>query len=301
MVIGVSKRPYKLEEGGNVMQNDCTGCGAALEKKYVTDASTGHYKCTCGKEDFIKKFKITASQNTVADDASHFTVGKKQTNWKKIGAIASIVSISITVVIFLFNIFISSLVPNPNDHNGNGNSGENPGINNEGDGNINIFGDGNTVIFPNPFDATNNSPHIETSPDAHSEQPSAVPAKTRSTGFTEGLGSWEYYGYVSNGKPHGEGKLTWENGDSYDGDWIHGVMTGSGTRTGTNQEGLSWKYVGEFLNGKQHGTGKIDWENKDWYDGSWVNGYRHGEDGIYYCASTETYKRGRWENDTFAD
>ena len=53
--------------------------------------------------------------------------------------------------------------------------------------------------------------------------------------------------------PHGSGRMVFENGDEYDGEWALGKMTGMGEFKWT-MDGL--KYEGRFLNGKRHGRGK---------------------------------------------
>ena len=80
--------------------------------------------------------------------------------------------------------------------------------------------------------------------------------------------------------------MTYESGDSYDGDWIDDNYEGVGT--------FRWDdgrvYVGEWKNDKQHGTsnfwsdflgqGKMTYPNLDSYNGDWIEGKIEGF-GIY--------------------
>ncbi len=38
-----------------------------------------------------------------------------------------------------------------------------------------------------------------------------------------------YSGEIKDGKPHGKGILTYEDGEKYSGDWINGMREGKGT------------------------------------------------------------------------
>ena len=60
-----------------------------------------------------------------------------------------------------------------------------------------------------------------------------------------------------NGKPEGYGLYVWNNGESYEGDWVNGLKHGKGTWLG--QKGDS--YSGEWKFGKADGKGKHTWIN----------------------------------------
>lgn len=71
-----------------------------------------------------------------------------------------------------------------------------------------------------------------------------------------------YTGTVSQGKPHGLGKMIYKNGDSYNGEWKHGL---------------------------EHGKGKAVYQNGDSYEGKWYFGF---EDGFgEYIEKSPTGKR----------
>lgn len=68
-----------------------------------------------------------------------------------------------------------------------------------------------------------------------------------------------YVGTVSQGKPHGSGKMLYKNGDSYEGEWKHGL---------------------------EHGKGKAVYQNGDSYEGEWYFGFEHDNSGEYTQKST---------------
>lgn len=71
-----------------------------------------------------------------------------------------------------------------------------------------------------------------------------------------------YTGELANGWPEGQGKLTWDNGASYEGEWKGGIMHGYGTLT-NSMEGIDSSlnvevsYTGEFRYGLRHGKGTV--------------------------------------------
>ena len=50
---------------------------------------------------------------------------------------------------------------------------------------------------------------------------------------------------------HGQGTLTWADGDQYVGDFVNGKRTGQGTYTDVNGN----QYIGEWKDGMKHGQG----------------------------------------------
>jgi len=55
-----------------------------------------------------------------------------------------------------------------------------------------------------------------------------------------------YLGEMREGKPHGRGKFYWNDGSSFEGTWINGVINGSGLLKFANNQGV---YVGNWKNG----------------------------------------------------
>lgn len=81
-------------------------------------------------------------------------------------------------------------------------------------------------------------------------------------------GTIRYSGYVLANKMSGSGKLTFENGDTYKGEFKNGIFHGKGTFTAVS----GWTYVGEFKNGLADGQGKLTTENKTVYEGLFKQG-----------------------------
>ena len=109
-------------------------------------------------------------------------------------------------------------------------------------------------------------------------------SKSTATKRTLNYSNAEYYGYVKNGKEHGQGTITWTDGDKYVGEWKDGMRHGQGTYTYKNGD----EYVGDFKNNKLHGQGtytfgpKSKWAG-DEYTGGWKDGEKHGN-GTYTYA-----------------
>ena len=70
----------------------------------------------------------------------------------------------------------------------------------------------------------------------------------------------------------GTGKITYENGDTFEGSWKDRAPSGQGTYTWTS----GTKYVGEWKNGKQSGAGTMTWVNGDKEIATWKAGKRSG-------------------------
>ncbi|MFA9413121.1 MULTISPECIES: hypothetical protein [unclassified Streptococcus] len=77
-----------------------------------------------------------------------------------------------------------------------------------------------------------------------------------------------YVGDVQNHRLNGYGELTYDNGDSYKGQFKKGVFHGEGTFVSH----LGWTYKGEFKNGQADGKGVLNTEDKAVYDGTFKQG-----------------------------
>ena len=66
----------------------------------------------------------------------------------------------------------------------------------------------------------------------------------------------------------------YQNGDSYEGDWVNGKRDGKGKMIYANGDA----YEGDWVNGK----GKMIYANGDSYEGDWLNDKRDGK-GKYIC------------------
>lgn len=89
---------------------------------------------------------------------------------------------------------------------------------------------------------------------------------------------------------HGQGALTYANGDVYEGEWKQGLQHGVGKMTFISGS----EYEGDWCAGKKHGQGTYRQANGDVYKGSWHHGVMHGR-GIYTHCNGDTYD-GRWMN-----
>ena len=123
-----------------------------------------------------------------------------------------------------------------------------------------------------------------------------------------------YTGSVTDGKPDGQGKMEYTNGQVYEGEWKDGVRSGQGRCTwpdggyydgewandkwngqGTNYMGGSKDvnfYVGGFVDGKRDGHGIFTWANGDSVETEWVNGVMNGKGT--YTWSNGTVGTGEW-------
>jgi hypothetical protein len=125
-------------------------------------------------------------------------------------------------------------------------------------------------------------------------------------------GKWEWYkskkgkrdskyvGEIENGKPNGQGTLSYLSGTKYVGEYKDGKKNGQGTQTGSDGE----KYVGEWKDGKRNGQGTETFPNGSKYVGEWKNGKENGQgtttfrDGDKYVGE---YKNGKTWNGTGYD
>lgn len=96
-------------------------------------------------------------------------------------------------------------------------------------------------------------------------------ASQNSTTLTLPEGTYE--GEVQSGKPHGNGVLTYNSGDT------HGRKI----------------YKGQFNNGVRHGNGVLTWNDRREFNGGWANNKMEGK-GLYI--TSDGYKwEGSWEKD----
>lgn len=73
-----------------------------------------------------------------------------------------------------------------------------------------------------------------------------------------------YLGPLKNGRPNGQGKLSWQNGSHYEGGFEDGQMHGDGILTADNGD----KYVGEFVRDMLQGDGIFSFANGSKYTGT---------------------------------
>lgn len=98
--------------------------------------------------------------------------------------------------------------------------------------------------------------------------------------------------YNAMGKRHGDGELTWKNGDKYVGKFKNGYIEGRGTMTFRDNT----EYSGQWKMNKFHGEGTRRFHNGNVYNGNYTDGKRQGQ-GKCYFANGDMYV-GDWKNDT---
>lgn len=100
-----------------------------------------------------------------------------------------------------------------------------------------------------------------------------------------------YEGEYKNHLLHGQGRLSWRNGETYAGMFQRGLMHGRGRHV---LPGV-FEYEGEFVDGLWQGQGKLIYPGGDRYEGEFKDGLFHGQgrftadDGTVYTGS---FRRG---------
>lgn len=115
------------------------------------------------------------------------------------------------------------------------------------------------------------------------------------TGYgTRDFDNGTYTGDMVRGERHGTGKMQYDNGGWYEGEWNYGAMSGTGTGKIIYENGSV--YEGDFLNGKYHGSGKLQYANGGWYKGQWKEGSWSGSgEGKIIYESGSVYE-GNFQN-----
>lgn len=86
-------------------------------------------------------------------------------------------------------------------------------------------------------------------------------------------GRIQYNGNVVASKMNGQGTLTFENGDVYEGQFRNGIFNGNGTYKSVS----GWVYTGQFRNGYADGKGKLTTEGQATYEGTFKQGIYQNE------------------------
>lgn len=74
----------------------------------------------------------------------------------------------------------------------------------------------------------------------------------------------------------GEGKYSWPDGSSYEGEVFDGLRHGYGVFTGPH--GMC-RYAGAWRAGRRHGKGRLDYDPRggSYYEGEWEDDEKHGQ------------------------
>ncbi len=142
----------------------------------------------------------------------------------------------------------------------------------------------------------------KTGSDAHTPAPPKVTQKLR-------LKDGNYEGDVKNGKPHGKGRIVYDDGHAYEGDFVDGKRIGKGTLYFVDGDRLECVFRDDYPNG----TGTLyidgapfegefigditnffncyhrDFKSGSSYSGAFLNGKYHGK-GIWDSASGTHYE-----------
>lgn len=106
---------------------------------------------------------------------------------------------------------------------------------------------------------------------------------------------------------HGRGLMTHQDGNFYDGDWVHGVKTGKAVMKGNHgkysgdvvgsvptgigryEDSKGNVYEGQVKASKPHGWGSMQWTNGSVYVGEWKHALMQGK-GTYSYSTGEVYR-----------
>ena len=96
-----------------------------------------------------------------------------------------------------------------------------------------------------------------------------------------------YEGGIKNGVPHGHGTAVWANGTTYTGEFMDGEAQGQGTTVWSNGD----TYTGELKDGNLHGQGTFVRTDGTTYTGEFKDGGYHGQ-GTFVRTDGTTYTGG---------
>ena len=85
--------------------------------------------------------------------------------------------------------------------------------------------------------------------------------------------------YTGDTQPHGRGKMTYANGNFYDGGWKDGTHDGNGRMSYSNGS----VYEGKYKHNARNGNGRMSFSNGNVYDGGWKDGQPHGKGKTFYA------------------
>jgi hypothetical protein len=100
-------------------------------------------------------------------------------------------------------------------------------------------------------------------------------------------------------KRHGDGKVTFDNGDTYQGEWRDGERHERGKSISIPGQ----RYEGKYIDDKTHDHATDTYANKNTYEGEWRHDQRHGrgkymwESQIYESQIRLKICEGEWRHD----
>ena len=101
-----------------------------------------------------------------------------------------------------------------------------------------------------------------------------------------------FEGTLINGKRNGVGQSVWANGQRYNGDWLDDLQTGKASVQFPDGN----QYEGGVVDGRSHGQGRMLYASGDSYSGQFNAGVKEGR-GIYIWKSGQQFD-GEWKNQT---
>lgn len=172
------------------------------------------------------------------------------------------------------------------------------------------FGSGTSKAVPSmPPQASIKSRDRETSGDTGSDPSDRRPIRVadqtmtgdftvdKKTGLVSGKGkiSWsngnQFEGTLVQGSKEGKGRFVWNSGQRYSGDWAHDAPNGRGTFLFPDGS----RYDGDVKDGLPHGQGTTRFKNGVVYTGSWARGKSHGHGR--YTWTDGSYWEGEFRDD----
>merc|ERR1719238_593286 len=106
------------------------------------------------------------------------------------------------------------------------------------------------------------------------------------TDHTQGLAidrSGRYDGEVLSGKPHGHGRLYYNGGAQYRGNFVTGKRCGQGELSLHDRRfDIPFSYEGDWYDGLPNGCGTAHWEDGHYYSGQHAHGALHGEGTFHW-------------------
>ncbi|XP_073459094.1 MORN repeat-containing protein 1 isoform X1 [Aquarana catesbeiana] len=108
---------------------------------------------------------------------------------------------------------------------------------------------------------------------------------------------FRYEGEWKDGKKHGHGKLLFRDGSYYEGEFVHGEITGNGLRYWATSGN---KYSGEFQEGELHGHGVMQYKDGGHYEGEFVFGIREGH-GLLMDKDGQTFSGAFHNNKKYGE
>lgn len=113
-------------------------------------------------------------------------------------------------------------------------------------------------------------------------------------------GRLRYDGGFQNGERSGRGHLIWRDGREYIGEWAKNGMNGKGKFIyAFNSENVSDE--GDFQNGKLHGQGTRIQRNRNWYKGTFVNDIAEGQGKLVCVADHNVSYEGIFKGGSLID